>query len=74
MKDTTNLSGHKTKSEICKKNGAYKPEIKAFSNDIEKELKKVITRHKGKLSTDAMLLVIMHNANFITCFAKAMST
>jgi len=48
---------HKVKSEISKANGAWTPTAMEFSKDIDLALKKIIKKHEGKLSTDAMLMV-----------------
>lgn len=50
--------GHVVKSEIATSKGAYTKNAMAFATDVKKEIKKIMAKHKGKMSIDAMRSII----------------
>lgn len=64
---------HKVESEVANKNGAWKPIPMAMSQDVNKSLKRIMKKYEGKLSVDAMNLIICQNAWHECAFVGAMS-
>lgn len=64
---------HKIESEICNEKGAYNKKSLSFCLDIDNAIDKVMKKHEGELSVDAMMCIIYQSAALRGCYAKAMS-
>lgn len=49
--------GHLVKSEISNTDGKWNKEALDFSKDVHNSMKRILKKHKGKLSLDSMQMI-----------------
>ena len=65
--------GFIVESEITTKNGAWTPIAGKLAEDIRKKFEPVFDKYKEKLSVDAIQMVILQQAHFLSAYRRAMS-
>ena len=65
---------HKVKSEICNEKGAWNKTATSFGNEMDRAVDRIMKKHEGKLSVDAMMMIALQSMTLRGCYAKAISS